>query len=127
MWIIDNTLIFLIVVTYNIFIHHFVSYIYRSQEFEKRQSNTITTVAVCGLIGIIASLFIKDYKNSDGNNKKNKKNKRINPICKGLKWGGGILVLTAFLANWENFGETAKLIISGGVFAGLLYISNKIG
>lgn len=104
-----------IAIIYNIFIHHLTSLLYRNHPFKDKFSNTLTTLFVAGVAGVvIGKVFLEDqekYKNS--------------PVSRGLYAGGILLIITSLFVNWENMGEELRLIMMGLVLGALIWFSYK--
>ena len=101
----------LIAISYNIFIHHLTTMLYKDLPYEQKYSKSITFLVIAGLVGIIASRCILDeqaiYSES--------------VVSMGLGIGGALLLATVVLINWENLDDIIKIGISGSIFVALLY------
>lgn len=100
----------LIAIVYNIFAHNFANTIYQDYQYNEKCQNTLIMIVVFGCAGILISKVVES-KND---------NKKTN-ISKGLFYGGCLLLLTAFIANWDSIIEESKMFITSGLLLGLLW------
>jgi hypothetical protein len=89
----------IIALTYNLFVHNLSSLAYQDLQYEEKHNNTIIMLIIFGVIGIAVSKFINNKKKYDNKYVKN-----------GLYYGGIILILTALLTNWTEFGGEVQLL-----------------
>ena len=95
---------------YNIFTHYLVTYLYRDLTFDEKYSKSNTLIIIIGILGIIISKMML-------------KKKII--IKKGIIKGSYLLIITGILSKWTIFNEEFKVLITGGIFIYLLWISYK--
>lgn len=109
--IINASIIFAIAISYNLFVHHLASMLYRETPYEEKYNKTITFVFISGIIGIILSKLLlkkgQTYHDS--------------VVSMGLGIGGVLLIITSILANWTNMSDDIKLCISALMFGGLIW------
>lgn len=112
MAIIDIIIYVSIALAYNLFVHNLACTAYKDYQYDDKHQNTIIMIVLFGAIGIIVGKMMeKNVK---------KKNKQSN-VAKGLYYGGILLLITAFVANWDAIVEENKMFFAGAVLACLIW------
>ena len=113
MGIASTSLTIAIAIIYNIFVHHLTSMMYRDNAYEQKFSNTLTTLFVAGVAGVvIGKVFLPGSKSYN------------NPaVNQGFFVGGLLLIVTSLFVNWENMGEEVRLVMTGLVLGALIWFA----
>ena len=114
MSILDITVYITIAISYNLFIHHLATILYKDLPFEERFDSSIMFIFIMGIVGLVISRIII------GTNKEVEMKDSV--LSMGFGIGGLLLVLTAIIVSWEKMSDDLRLIISTGVFVGLVYV-----
>jgi len=100
-----------IAISYNIFVHHLATTIYKDLPFDEKYNKSLVFIFIAGLIGIVVSKLIlkkgSEYTKS--------------VVSMGLGIGGAILIVTSIITNWNNLADEIRLFLSALVFGVLVY------
>ena len=104
----------IIAAMYNIFLHILSSTIYKDSFGIQKLNQTTTFLIVIALLTLLLNYLLYD-----------KKLLKNSVIYNGIKYGAIILIATVLLTNWENMNSEIFLLLSGILFCGLLWLSDK--
>lgn len=112
MSILDITVYSAIAISYNLFIHHLATILYKDLPFEERFDSSIMFIFIMGIVGLVIARIIinPDMRLSES------------VLSMGFGIGGLLLVLTAIVVSWEKMSDDLRLIISTGIFVGLVWV-----
>lgn len=116
--IIDIISFLVIAISYNIFVHQVVTSLYRSYSYEEKIDYGIAFIFLAGFVGIILSKLLLKEEDTYS----------TSVVSMGLLVGGGLLIGTAILINWENISDDVRLFLTTILFISLVcyfYKRNK--
>lgn len=105
----DKIITILIIIMYNLFVHHLASMIFKNLSLEKKYTKSVILILVMGIIGIILGNMLKSNI----------------VISNGLFYGGCILIVTGVIINWNKMTDQLKLILSGGLLISLIWFAKE--
>jgi len=111
MSLLDISVYTTIAISYNIFVHHLATTIYKNLPYNEKYNKSLIFIFVAGLIGIVVSKLILSH------NDEYKKS----VVSMGLGIGGILLIITAILTNWNDLTDEIRLFISASLFCTLVY------
>jgi hypothetical protein len=105
----DLCVYIIIALCYNLFVHQVTSMLYKNYTYEEKYNKSITFIFIAGILGIvIAKLMVTKYV-----------------VNMGLTLGGGLLILTSIIVNWDNMTDDLKLCMSAVGFGAILWYFNN--
>lgn len=109
----DYFVLFVITISYNIFVHQFSSIAYKNSPYDKKEKYTTLTLVIAGILAMIASKMLA-----------NKYDQKINEniLALGLGIGGLISIITAILCTWNKINDGLKLILLVLLFGSIIYV-----
>lgn len=109
----DYFVLFVITISYNIFVHQFASIAYKNSPYDKKEKYTTLTLVIAGILAMVASKMLA-----------NKYDQKINEniLALGLGIGGLISIITAILCTWNKINDGLKLILLVLLFGSIIYV-----
>lgn len=109
----DYFVLFVITISYNIFVHQFSSIAYKNSPYDKKEKYTTLTLVIAGILAMGASKMLA-----------NKYDQKINEniLALGLGIGGLISIITAILCTWNKINDGLKLILLVLLFGSIIYV-----
>ena len=111
MSILDISVYITIAISYNLFVHHLATILYRNMNYKEKFDSTTTFIFIMGIIGIVISKLILKPEDIYSES--------VISMCLGL--GGILLILTSVIVNWNEMSDDMRLIISTCIFIGLVW------
>ena len=108
--LIDYVYIVPICILYNSLFYQLTNVMHKNVPFVEKRDNAIVILIFGALIGIFLSGEIE---------------KKYEPIGKGIKYGGYMLLISTFINFWQYMSEELKLLGTGLCFGGIIYYYNK--
>jgi len=109
----DYLFIGLIGLLYNMFFHRLADLVYRNESFKDKYKKTISILFMFGILGIVIGKIILP-RNSKYNN---------SCVSNGVTIGGGLVLASVIINNWNYMGELTKLLAVGLIFSAIVYYS----
>lgn len=113
MIILDIGVYISIALAYNIFAHSLITSLYKDIPYGERYNKTIVMLLIFGVGALILSkLLLRDGQEYGDS-----------VVSMGLGIGGGLLIFSALIGNWENMATDLKMYISAAIFIVIFWTS----
>lgn len=113
--IIEISGIIIILIAYNIFVHHMITYICKSYTYEDKIDYGIAYIFISGIVGIVLSKILLKHNEIYSES----------IVSMGLLIGSLILILTSVYVNWNNITDDIKIFLTTSMFFGcMIYFYN---